>query len=59
MNSKTKKIVGIGLLTAIVVVLQSLAVGIKFGPFSVTFVLIPIVVGAASLISFLIESYVP
>lgn len=47
MNSKTKKIVGIGLLTAIVVVLQSLAVGIKFGPFSVTFVLIPIVVGAA------------
>lgn len=29
------------------VVLQSLAVGIKFGPFSVTFVLIPIVVGAA------------
>ena len=47
MNNKTKKIVGIGLLTAIVAVLQSLAVGIKFGPFSVTFVLIPIVVGAA------------
>ncbi len=47
MNQKTKKMVGLGLLTAIVVVLQSLAIGIKFGPFSVTFVLIPIVVGAA------------
>lgn len=47
MNSKTKKIVGIGLLTAIVVVLQALAVGIRFGIFNITLVLIPIIVGAA------------
>lgn len=40
-------IVGLGLLTAIVVVLQTLAVGIRFGVFNITFVLVPIVVGAA------------
>lgn len=40
-------IVGLGLLTAIVVVLQLLSAGIHFGPFSVTFCLIPIIVGAA------------
>ena len=43
----TKKLVGIGLLTAIVVVLQFIALGMRFGMFSITFVLIPIVVGAA------------
>ncbi len=42
-----KQIVGLGLLTAIVVVLQALAVGIRFGVFNITFVLVPIVVGAA------------
>ena len=47
MNSKTKKIVGIGLFTAIVLVLQFLGGGIKFGIFSVSLVLVPIVVGAA------------
>lgn len=47
MNNKTKTIVGIGLLTAIVVVLQALSLGIKIGMFSVTFVLVPIIVGAA------------
>lgn len=36
-----------GILTAIVVVLQAMAIGIKFGPFSITLVLVPIVVGAA------------
>ena len=36
-----------GVLTAIVIVLQALAIGIKFGPFSITLVLVPIVVGAA------------
>lgn len=40
-------LVGLGLLTAIVVVLQGLAVGIRFGMFNITFVLVPIVVGAA------------
>ena len=43
----TSTIVGLGLLTAIVVVLQALAVGIRFGMFNITFVLIPIIVGAA------------
>jgi len=47
MNSKTKKIVGIGLFTAIVLVLQFLGGGIKFGVFSISLVLVPIVVGAA------------
>ena len=47
MNEKTKTLVGTGILTAIVVVLQALAIGIRFGPFSITLVLIPIVVGAA------------
>jgi len=47
MNSKTKQIVGIGLLTAIVVVLQAMAISIRFGVFNITLVLIPIVVGAA------------
>ena len=41
------KLVGTGILTAIVVVLQSMAIGIKFGQFSITLVLVPIVVGAA------------
>ena len=47
MNNKTKTMVGIGLFTAIVVVLQLLGGGIKFSMFSITLVLVPIVVGAA------------
>lgn len=47
MNTKTKTMVGIGLFTAIVVVLQLLGGGIHFGIFSITLVLVPIVVGAA------------
>lgn len=43
----TGTIVGLGLLTAIVVVLQALAVGIRFGVFSISLVLVPIIVGAA------------
>ena len=39
--------VGVGLFTAIVVVLQFLGGGIKFGMFSISLVLVPIVVGAA------------
>lgn len=45
--NKTQKIVGMGILTALVIVLQALAIGIKFGPFSITLVLVPIIVGAA------------
>ena len=47
MNSKTKNMVGVGLFTAIVVVLQFLGGGIRLGMFSISLVLIPIVVGAA------------
>lgn len=47
MHSKTKNMVGIGLFTAIVVVLQFLGGGIKFGMFSISLVLVPIVVGSA------------
>lgn len=43
----TKRMVGLGLFTAIVVVLQLLGGGIKFGVFSISLVLVPIVVGAA------------
>ena len=44
---KTKSIAGVGLLTAITIVLQMIGAVIRFGPFSITLVLIPIVVGAA------------
>lgn len=47
MNSKTKNMVGVGLFTAIIVVLQFLGGGIRFGVFSISLVLVPIVVGAA------------
>jgi uncharacterized membrane protein len=47
MNNKTKRMVGVGLFTAIVVVLQFLGGGIKFGMFSISLVLVPIVVGSA------------
>ena len=43
----TKKIVGIALFTAIVALLQLLGSFIKLGPFSISLVLVPIVVGAA------------
>ena len=43
----TKKLVGLALFTAIVVVLQFMGSFIKFGMFSVSLVLIPIVVCAA------------
>lgn len=43
----TKKLVGVGLFTAIVVVLQLLGSFIRFGAFSVSLVLVPIVIGAA------------
>ncbi len=47
MKTNTKKIAGVGLLTAIVVVLQLLGSFIHFGPFSISLVLIPIVIGAS------------
>ena len=48
MNStKTRRMVGIAILAAIIVVLQSVGSFIRFGSVSVSLVLIPIVVGAA------------
>ncbi|MGN0426499.1 MAG: ECF transporter S component [Agathobacter sp.] len=47
MKNSTKTIVGIGLLTAIIIVLQLVASTIHFGVFSITLVLAPIIVGAA------------
>ena len=46
-TANIKKIVGIALFTAIVIVLQLMGSFIKFGMFSISLVLIPIVVGAA------------
>lgn len=42
-----EKVVGLGLFTAIVIVLQLVASVIRLGPFSITLVLAPIVVGTA------------
>ncbi len=48
MREKTKSLVGVGLLTAVVVVLQAVAVAIRpTGIFNISLVLVPIVVGAA------------
>ena len=46
-NTNTQKIVGLGLFTAIVVVLQLMGSFIKFGTFSISLVLVPVVIGAA------------
>lgn len=40
-------LVGMGILTAIVIVLQGIGSAIRFGPFSITLVLAPIIIGAA------------
>lgn len=46
-HRKTQRLAGLALLTAIIVVLQIIATFVRFGPFSVTLTLIPMVVGAA------------
>ena len=43
----TRALTGMALMTAVVVILQFLGAFIRFGPFSISLVLIPIVVGAA------------
>lgn len=45
-NSKTKKWVGTALLITVIVVLQTVASGIKIGSFTPTLSLIPIIIGA-------------
>lgn len=47
MKTNTKTIAGLGLFTAIVIVLQMLGSFIHFGTFSISLVLIPIVIGAS------------
>lgn len=44
---ETKKLVLASLLTAMVVILQFMGAFVRFGPFSISLVLIPIVIGAA------------
>ncbi len=46
-REKTRMLAVMGILTALVIVLQTVATGIKLGPFSITLVLAPIVIGAA------------
>lgn len=46
-KNSTFKLAGLGILTAIVVVLQVLTTYVHFGPFSITLALIPIVIGAS------------
>ena len=46
-HSKTQRLTGLALFTAIIVVLQIISTFVKFGPFSITLTLVPIVVGAA------------
>lgn len=41
----TKTLAGLGLMTAVIIVLQLLGGAIRFGTFSVSLVLLPIVVG--------------
>ncbi len=45
-NEKTKKLVGTALLAAVIVVLQTVASGIRIGQFTPTFSLIPIIIGS-------------
>ena len=46
-HEKTRRLVGLALFSAIVIVLQLLGSFIRFGVFSISLVLVPIVVGAA------------
>ena len=45
--SKTRRLAGMAIFTAIVIVLQMLGSFIHFGPFSISLVLVPIVIGSA------------
>ena len=47
MKTNTKTIVGMGILTAVVIALQAFAISIRFGLFSISLVLAPIIIGAA------------
>ena len=44
---RTRKLTGLAIFTAVIVVLQILCTFVRFGPFSITLALTPIVIGAA------------
>ncbi|WP_407384475.1 ECF transporter S component [Ruminococcus sp.] len=46
-KTNTYRLTGLGILTAIIIVLQVFTTFVRFGPFSITLALIPIVVGSA------------
>ncbi len=46
-SQKTRKMVSLAMLTAVIIALQVACTFIKFGPFSITLALAPIIVGAA------------
>lgn len=46
-HGKTRRLTGLALFTALVVILQLLGSFIRFGPFSISLVALPIVIGAA------------
>lgn len=46
-NGGTRKITGLAIFTAIIVVLQVLCTFVRFGPFSITLALAPIIIGTA------------
>ena len=56
MNQKTKNLVGAGVFTAIVLVLQFLGGTFKIGPLNINVSLVPIVVGAGQAADFLVIS---
>ena len=45
--SRTRRLTGMAILTSIVIVLQLMGAFVRFGPFSISLVLVPIVIGAA------------
>ena len=46
-SAKTQRLTGLDLMTGIIIVLQIVASFIKFGPFTITLALAPIIIGAA------------
>lgn len=47
MENKTKKMTGLAILTAVIVVLTIVCTFVRFGPFSITLALAPIIIGGA------------
>ena len=56
-SEKTRRLTGLALMTAIIVVLQVVASFVKFGPFTITLALAPILIGAALYGPYSVPSY--